>query len=175
MGGITSNKFKRYLTQEGIKHELTEPHTHPQKGAAERLNGMLIEGVHTMLADSKLPHCFWAEALSMYVYIRNRSLTNVFVGITLCEALCGIKPDMGFFRISGCSAYAHIPKAERYKPERKSRKCVLLGHSATQRGYRLHDPERLKVFHSRDVVFDEASTPRLQKEIPTRYVQLNQL
>jgi len=98
MGEYTSDEFKGYLTQEGIKQELTVPHTPQQNGVAEILNRTLIEGVCTMLVDSKLPHCFWAEALSTYMYIRNRSpTTNALVGITPYKMLCGTKPDVGFF------------------------------------------------------------------------------
>jgi len=54
-GEYTSSEFVTYLTQEGIKQELTIPHTPQQNGKAERLNRTLIEGVCTMLVDSKLP------------------------------------------------------------------------------------------------------------------------
>ena len=67
-GEYTSREFTSYLANEGIKHERTTPHTPQQNGIAERLNRTLIEGVRTMLADSKLPHRFWAEALSTMVY-----------------------------------------------------------------------------------------------------------
>ena len=72
-GEYTSTEFTSFLTKEGIKHELTIPHTPQQNGVAERLNRTLIEGVRTMLADSKLPHRFWAEALLTAVYLQNRS------------------------------------------------------------------------------------------------------
>ena len=65
----------------GIKNKLTTSHTLQQNGAGERLNHTLIEGVHTMLADSKLPHRFWAEALSMCMYLRNRITTRALVGV----------------------------------------------------------------------------------------------
>ena len=39
-----------------------------------------------MLADSKLPHSFWAEALSTYAYFRIRSPTKLLSGITPYEA-----------------------------------------------------------------------------------------
>ena len=68
-----SGEFTSYLAKEGIKHELTTPYTPQQNGITERLNCTLIEGVHTMLADSKLPRRFWAEALSTMVYLGNRS------------------------------------------------------------------------------------------------------
>ena len=82
----TSAEFDLYLTKEGIKHELRIPHTPQQNGVAERLNRTLVEGVCTMLADSKLPHRFWAEALSTAAYLRNRSPTKALEGITPFEA-----------------------------------------------------------------------------------------
>ena len=50
-GEYTSSIFTSYLTKEGIKHELTTPHTPGQNGVAERLNRTLIEGVCTMLVE----------------------------------------------------------------------------------------------------------------------------
>ena len=47
----------------------------------------------------------------------------------------------------------------------------MLGCGTTQKGYRLYDLERLKVIH-RDVVFNEDSTPGIQKESPCEYVEL---
>ena len=65
----------------------------------------------------------------------------------------------------------HIPKEERKKLDVKSRKCVLLGYGSTTKGYRLYDPQKRKVFHSRDVIFneqkyglDESSEPQKEPE-----------
>ena len=125
-GEYTSAEFSSYLAKEGIKHELTIPHTPQQNGVAKRLNRTLIKGVHTMLADSKLPHRFWAEALSTAVYLRNRSPTKALEGVTPHEAWSGTKPDVSSLCVFGCSAYAHVPKAERRKLDSKTRKCVLV-------------------------------------------------
>ena len=81
-GEYTSKEFALYLAKEGIKHELTTPHTPQQNGVAERLNRTLVEGVRAMLADSKLTHRFWAEALSTMAYLRNRSPTKALGGVT---------------------------------------------------------------------------------------------
>ncbi|GJV50195.1 uncharacterized mitochondrial protein-like protein [Tanacetum coccineum] len=43
--------------------------TPQQNGVAERRNRTLIEAVRTMLADSKLPTTFWAEAVNTACYI----------------------------------------------------------------------------------------------------------
>ena len=168
-----SSEFNSYLIKEGIKHELTIPHTPQQNGVAKRQNRTLIEGVRTMLADSKLPHRFWAEALSTIVYLRNHSPTKALEGVTPYEAWNGSRPDVRSLRIFGCSAYAHVPKSERRKLDSKTRKCVLLGYGTEQKGYHLYDPRRMKVIHSRDVVFDETSSPGMQKEeLLPKYVEL---
>jgi len=125
-----------------------------------------------MLADSKLPHRFWAEALSTCAYLRNCSPTKSLSRITPYEAWYGAKPNVNSLRIFGCSAYAHVPKAERNKLDPKARKCVLLGYGTAQKGYRLYDLTRMKVIHSRDVVFDEESMPGIQKESPSNCVEL---
>ena len=171
-GEYTSSEFNSFLIKEGIKHELTIPHTPQQNGVAERQNRTLIEGVRTMLADSKLPHRFWAEALSTIVYLRNRSPTKALEGVTPYEAWNGSKPDVRSLRIFGCSAYAHVPKSERRKLDSKTRKCVLLGYGTEQKGCHLYDPRRMKVIHNRDVVFDETSSPGIQEELLPKYVEL---
>ena len=158
-GEYTSKEFTRYLAEERIRHELTTPHTPEQNGVAERLNRTLMEGVRTMLVDSKLPRRFWAEALSTMVYIRNRSPTKALAGITPHEAWSGYKPRVDHLRIFGCRAYAHIPGVERRKLDPKSHKCVLLGYGTEQKGYRLYNLQRQKVIHTRDVVFDKHSMP----------------
>jgi hypothetical protein len=59
--------------------------------------------------------------------------------------------------VFGCEAYAHVPKDERKKLESKARKCILLGYGTETTGYRLYDPNRARVFHSRDVQCNESS------------------
>ena len=71
-----SNKFEDYLKKEGIRHEYTIPMTPEQNGVSERMNRTLVEKVRSMLIDSKLHQCFWAEALSTALYLLNRSPTK---------------------------------------------------------------------------------------------------
>ena len=56
-GEYTSTKFTEYLTKEGIKQELTIPHTPQQNGVAG--SGLCVDGGCT--ADSKLPRKFWVN------------------------------------------------------------------------------------------------------------------
>jgi len=112
--------------------------------------------------------------MSTAVHLWNCSPTKVLEGITLYEARSGTKPDVSSLRIFGCSAYAHVPKAERDKLDSKARKCVLLGYGTNQKGYRLYDLRRMKVIHNMDVIFNETSMSGIQKEEETtvKYVEL---
>ncbi|GJU97943.1 ribonuclease H-like domain-containing protein [Tanacetum coccineum] len=58
----------------GIKREFSIARTPQQNGVAERKNKTLIDAARTMLADSKLPTTFWAEAVNTACYVQNRVL-----------------------------------------------------------------------------------------------------
>ena len=143
---------------------------------AERMNRTVVETVRSTLSEAKLPHKFWAEAVSTAVYLRNRSPTNAVDGMTPSELLTGMKPNVKHLNKFGCEAYAHIPKDERRKLDSKARKCIFMGYGTETKGYRLYDVNRARVIHSRDVLFDE-STFRVEKEPACepqrRYVELD--
>ncbi|GKA16422.1 putative ribonuclease H-like domain-containing protein [Tanacetum coccineum] len=63
-----------------IKREYSVAKTLQQNGVADRRNRTLIEAARTMLADSKLPTTFWAEAVSTACYVQNRVLFRQFDG-----------------------------------------------------------------------------------------------
>ena len=138
----TSNEFNEFLKREGIKHERSVPKTPEQNEVAERLNRTLIETVRAMLSSSRLPHKFWAEALSTAVYLKNRSYTKAVLDMTPHEAWSGSKPNVKHLRVFGCMAYSHIPKDERLKLDSKAKQCILLGYGSTTKGYRLYDIKR---------------------------------
>ena len=156
-GEYTSREFCSFLKKEGIRHELTISKHPEQNGVAERLNRTLVESVRSMLADAQLPHKFWAEALSTAVFLRNLSFTSAVPEITPLQAWSGKKPSVNNLKVFGCAAYSHIPKDERGKLSSKARKCIFLGYGDVTKGYRLYDPIKARIIHSRDVVFDEIS------------------
>ncbi|GJV84405.1 putative ribonuclease H-like domain-containing protein [Tanacetum coccineum] len=54
--------MNEFCDMKGIRREFSVARTPLQNGVAERKNKTLIEAAKTMLADSKLPTTFWAEA-----------------------------------------------------------------------------------------------------------------
>ncbi|GKF59179.1 putative ribonuclease H-like domain-containing protein, partial [Tanacetum coccineum] len=63
-----------FYREKGIKREYSVARTPQQNSVAKRKNRTLIEAARTMLADSKLPTTFWAEAISTVCYVQNRVL-----------------------------------------------------------------------------------------------------
>ncbi|GJT23972.1 putative ribonuclease H-like domain-containing protein [Tanacetum coccineum] len=55
--------MSEFCEKKGIKREFSVARTPQQNGVDERRNKTLIEAARNMLADSKLPTTFWAEAV----------------------------------------------------------------------------------------------------------------
>ncbi|GJX61570.1 ribonuclease H-like domain-containing protein [Tanacetum coccineum] len=69
-----NKEMNQFCEMKWIKREFSVARTPQQNRVAERKNRTLIEGVMTMLADSKLPTTFWAEAVNTACYVQNRVL-----------------------------------------------------------------------------------------------------
>ncbi|GJT75261.1 retrovirus-related pol polyprotein from transposon TNT 1-94 [Tanacetum coccineum] len=66
--------MNQFCKMKSIKREFSVARTLQQNGVAQRKNRTLIEVARTMLADSKLPITFWAEAINTACYVQNRVL-----------------------------------------------------------------------------------------------------
>ncbi|GKB03826.1 ribonuclease H-like domain-containing protein [Tanacetum coccineum] len=75
--------------------------TPQQNGVAEKKNRTLIKAVRTMLADSKLPTTFWAEAVNTACYVQNRVLVIKPHNKTPYELFYGRTPSLSFMRPFG--------------------------------------------------------------------------
>ncbi|GJV96093.1 ribonuclease H-like domain-containing protein [Tanacetum coccineum] len=72
------------------------------KAFSEKRNRTLIEVAKTMLADSKLPTTFWAEAVITGCYVQNRVLVVNPHNKTPYELFHGRTPTLSFMRPFGC-------------------------------------------------------------------------
>ncbi|GJT85523.1 putative ribonuclease H-like domain-containing protein [Tanacetum coccineum] len=94
--------MNQFCEMKGIKREFSVARTPQQNGVAERKNRTLIEAARTMLADSKLPTTFWAEAVNTACYVQNRVLVIKPHNKTPYELFLGRKPALSFMRPFGC-------------------------------------------------------------------------
>ncbi|KAJ0589507.1 putative RNA-directed DNA polymerase [Helianthus annuus] len=96
-----NSKMEEFCDEKGILHEFSAPYTPQQNGVAERKNWTLIETARTMLADSKLPINFWAEAVSAACYTLNRVLTVKKFNKTFFELINNRKPNLKYLEPFG--------------------------------------------------------------------------
>ena len=157
-----SKSMKEWLSDKGIIHEKSSPHSPESNGKAERLNRTLLDMARTMMQElSHVPgyNRLWAEAMSTANYIRNRLFSGAcnVEGKTPFEVITGKRPDLAHIRRFGARAYAHIPKATR-KDKFGSRAVVgyLVGFD-NGNSYKVYLPDKNVVIVSRDVKFDESS------------------
>lgn len=161
-GEFCGATFENFLKQAGILHQKSNCYTPEQNGSAERLNRTVVERARCLLFDAKLDKKFWAEAVNTAVYLRNRSTISGLENRTPFEVWFGKKPDISNLRIFGSKVMTHIPKENRLKWDKKSRKMILVGYSETSKGYRLYDPVTNKININRDVAIMEEIKEKIQ-------------
>ncbi|GFX17176.1 retrovirus-related Pol polyprotein from transposon TNT 1-94 [Trichonephila clavipes] len=73
-GGLEfcNKDMDNFLTELGIKHEVTNSYTPEMNGVAERFNLTALDGIKTLFKSSEVPHKFWGEALLCFTYAWNR-------------------------------------------------------------------------------------------------------
>jgi len=156
-GSYTSKKFAEYLKSEGILKETTTPYTPQSNGVVERANRTIMECVRCMLDNAGLSKKYWAFAVSVAVYHKNRTPTRSVVSKTPYEAWhgSGRKPSLKHLREFGCLAFVHVPKVKRKKLDYRATSGIFFGYSISTKQYFIYDPLAKTLHCSRDVVFRE--------------------
>jgi transposase InsO family protein len=68
-GEFTSDEFKAFCKEVGIKREISTPYNPQHNGVVERKNLTIMEVVKAMVHDQDLPMHLWAEAARTAVYV----------------------------------------------------------------------------------------------------------
>ena len=157
-GEYFSNEFSNFLQKNGIRRQFTCRYTPQQNGVAERKNRHIAEIARALMSEKNMPHSFWAEAVSTAIYILNRTPTAIVHDVTPVEKYTGHKPDLSHSKVFGCIAYVHIPDELRSKLDPKAEKCIFVGYSLEQKGYKCYNPITCQLRVSRDVVLNEMSS-----------------
>ncbi|GJV82961.1 ribonuclease H-like domain-containing protein [Tanacetum coccineum] len=97
-----NKEMNQFCEMKGILRQYSVARTPQQNGVAKRRNRTLIEAARTMLADSKLPTTFWAEAVNTACYVQNRVLVVKPHNKTPYELFHGRTPTLSFMRPFGC-------------------------------------------------------------------------
>ncbi|GJS29557.1 putative ribonuclease H-like domain-containing protein [Tanacetum coccineum] len=97
--------MNEFCEMKGIRREFSVARTPQQNGVAKRKNMTLIKAAKTMLADSKLPTTFWAEAVNTVCYVQNILVLGVVIkphNKTPYKFFLGKKHALSFMRPFGC-------------------------------------------------------------------------
>ncbi|GKE36456.1 ribonuclease H-like domain-containing protein, partial [Tanacetum coccineum] len=143
-------KFKNRVMSEfcekkGIKKEFSVARTLQQNDVAERRNRTLIKAARTMLADSKLPTTFWAEAVNTACYVQNRVLVVKPYNKTPYELFRGIKPAISFMRPFRCHVSILNTIDHLGKFDGKSDEGFFVGYSLSSKAFRVYNIRTRKV------------------------------
>lgn len=139
-GEYTSHKFKEYLAKHGIIHQTSCPYTPQQNGVAERKNRHLMEVERSMMFHTNVTKKFWGDAVMTACYLINRTPTKVLQDVSTFEVLNKTKPSLDHLRVFGCVCFVLVSGDQRNKLDTKSTRCMFIGYSRTQKGYKCYDP-----------------------------------
>ncbi|KAJ0833844.1 putative RNA-directed DNA polymerase [Helianthus annuus] len=143
-GEFCSKEFNSFCEVNGIRRELSEPHTPQHNGVVERKNRTVMGMVRSMLKENKLPNYLWAEAVATAIYAINRSPTSAVEDKTPYQVWYNLKPDVTHMKVFGCVAYGHKFAQGRRKLDDRSNKMIFVGYSTNGTGYRLYSPATKK-------------------------------
>ncbi|GJV61185.1 putative ribonuclease H-like domain-containing protein [Tanacetum coccineum] len=144
-----------FCREKGIKREYSVARTPQQNGVTERRNRTLIEAARTMLADSKLPITFWAEAVSTACYVQNRVLVVKPHNKTPYELFRGLKPALSFMRPFGCHVTILNTLDNLGKFDGKSDKGFFVGYSLSSKSFRVYNTRTKRVEENLNIGFLE--------------------
>jgi hypothetical protein len=131
----TPLQFKNFLSNHGIFHRLTCPHTSQQNGIVERKHRHILEMGLTLLAQSGLPPKYWVDSFLTSIFLINRLPSPVIHNESPCSKLFKKQPDYTFLRAFGCLCYPLLQPYAHNKLSFRSKPCIFLGYGSNQRGY----------------------------------------
>ncbi|GKC39554.1 putative ribonuclease H-like domain-containing protein [Tanacetum coccineum] len=147
--------MNQFCEMKGIKREFSVARTPQQNGVAERKNRTLIEAARTMLADSKLPTTFWAEAVNTACYVQNRVLVIKPHNKTPYELFLGRKPTLSFIRPFRCPVIILNTIDHLGKFDGKVDEGFFIGYSTNSKAFRVFNSITRIVEENLHVQFSE--------------------
>ena len=150
-----NQEFGHFLASNGIEHQTTCVNTPEQNGVAERKNRHLLEVARSLMFTMNVPKFFWGEAVKTAAYLINRMPLRVLDNKSPAELLLGSNDFVVPPKVFGCVCFVHDYINNVGKLDPRALKCVFVGYSPTQKGYKCWCPSERRFFVSMDVTFRE--------------------
>jgi len=153
-----SQSFTTFMKSHDILHQTSCAYTTQQNGVAERKNRHLVEITRTLLIDGEVPQCFWGDAILSTCYLINCMSCSVLENkiphsILFPHKSLHLLPP----KVFGFTHFVHNFSPRLDKLSARSHKCVFLGFTRSQKGYKCFSPPLNPYFISADVSFTQSS------------------
>ncbi|PON63956.1 hypothetical protein PanWU01x14_127230 [Parasponia andersonii] len=125
-----------------------------------RENHHLLKVARSIMFASNVPKVFWCDAILTATYLNNRMPKRILNYETPLKTFLKLFPQTRLFttlslKVFGCISFVQYHLPNRTKLDPKSLKCIFLGYSSTQKGYKCFSREKQRYFVSMDVTFFE--------------------
>ncbi|GKC65880.1 ribonuclease H-like domain-containing protein, partial [Tanacetum coccineum] len=159
-GGLTCLFAKATLDESNLWHRRLGHDSTTKWSSKKEKKGTLIEAARTMLADSKLPTPFWAEAVNTAYYVQNRVLVIKPYNMTPYERFLGRKPALSFMKPFGrhvtiLNTIDHLGKFDG-----KADEGFFVGYSTNSKAFRVFNNRTRTIEENMHVKFSE-DTPNI--------------
>ena len=148
----------KYMEDKGIIHQSSCVNTPLQNGLAKKKIGHIMSSARALLFQGNCPKFCWSEVVATAIHLINRTplkTLNLKAPIDLLSSeyphLC-LKTNLSA-KIFGCVVYVHLHHIG--KLDHRAIKCIFLGYSTRQKGYKCYHPSSRKVFITADAKFDD--------------------
>ncbi|KAJ7968090.1 Retrovirus-related Pol polyprotein from transposon TNT 1-94 [Quillaja saponaria] len=153
----TEGDFQKYLRDHGIMHQTSCVDTSAQNGIAERKNRHLLEVARSLMFTMNVPKAYWGDAVLSAAYLINRMSLRTLDFNTPLDVLQGNCSFVVPPKVFGCVCFVHEHGKNISKLDHRALKCIFIGYSATQKGYKCYHPPTRKTYVSMDVTFHESN------------------
>lgn len=173
-GEFIAGALKTYFNIKGIEHIRVPPAAHAQNGRVERVHLTILNGVRTILAETRLPLKFWDEAANYIAYMRNLSPsgTEHVIPEDLWYGGAISRPYQRLYPFGSKVYYRDHQVTAKVKP--RYRNGLLVGYQDGTSNMRIFDLQKEVIVVSRDVVF-KAGSDNLSSGGPIRDTQVDNL
>ncbi|RVW93875.1 Retrovirus-related Pol polyprotein from transposon TNT 1-94 [Vitis vinifera] len=156
-----TSSLSTYFQNHGIIHISSCVDTPQQNGVAERKNRHLLEVARCLMFSSNVSNYFWGEAILTATYLINRMPSRVLTFQSPRQLFLKQFPHTHAassdlpLKVFGCTAFVHVYPQNRSKFAPRANKCIFLGYSPTQKGYKCYSPTNKRFYTTMDVSFFE--------------------
>ena len=160
LGEYIGENLNLFFNKIGLSHQQTCTNTPQQNGLAERKNRHLLEVARALMFIKNVPKFYWGDAILTAAYLINHMPSRVLKGQSTVQLLSKKYPSAKIFshlppKIFGCVVYIHVSSQNRSKLDPRALKCIFLGYTHNQKGYKCYHPPTKKHFVTTDVTFFE--------------------